>query len=359
MTPDFWKGKRVFLTGHTGFKGSWLSLWLQKLGANLTGYALPPPTTPSLFDVANVAKGMTSLTGDIRDLSALKQVVQDVQPEIMIHMAAQSLVRASYEAPVETYGTNVMGTVHLLEAVRHTPRIKAVVIVTTDKCYENKEWMWGYRENDPMGGYDPYSSSKGCAELVTAAYRASFFSPENYKNHGVSIATVRAGNVIGGGDWSKDRLIPDILKAFGEGKSASIRNPHAVRPWQDVLDPLRGYLMLAEKLYVEGPAYAEAWNFGPLEDDVRPVSWIADQLKNLWSGGAAWTSVSPDLLPEAHSLKLDASKAMHQLGWRPAIRLPAALDHIVTWHRLFMDKADMREATWEQIHHYEKSFVES
>src|SRR3989338_6942999 len=246
VTPDFWRGKRVFLTGHTGFKGGWLSLWLQSLGAEVTGFALTPPTNPSLFEVANVAGGMKSIIGDIRDLDALERAMKESNPEIVIHMAAQPLVRYSYVNPVETYATNVMGTVHLFEAVRKAGSVKAVVNITTDKCYENREWEWGYRENEPMGGYDPYSNSKGCAELVTSAYRLSFFNPVDYSKHGVALASVRAGNVIGGGDWAQDRLIPDIISAFSEGRPVVIRNPHAVRPWQHVLEPLRGYVTLAE-----------------------------------------------------------------------------------------------------------------
>jgi CDP-glucose 4,6-dehydratase len=256
VNPAFWKGRRVFLTGHTGFKGSWLSLWLQQLGANVTGYSLLPPTSPSLFESANVADGMVSLYGDIRNLDALKEAVQRARPEIVFHMAAQSLVRLSYNQPVETYSTNVMGTVHLLESVRLTPGVCSVVNVTTDKCYENKEWEWGYRENEPMGGYDPYSNSKGCAELVTSAYRSSFFNANAYATHGVALASVRAGNVIGGGDWAKDRLIPDILAAFEKSQPVEIRNPQATRPWQHVMEPLRGYLTLAERLCTEGSEFA-------------------------------------------------------------------------------------------------------
>jgi len=286
MHSDFWRGKRVFLTGHTGFKGSWLSLWLQSLGAELYGFALSPPTFPSLFEEARIADGMTSIKGDIRDLDFFIQAMRDAKPEIVIHMAAQPLVRYSYQNPIETYATNVMGTIHMLEAVRATPTVRAVVNITTDKCYENKEWVWGYREDDPMGGYDPYSSSKGCAELVTAAYRSSFFNPESYEKHGVALATVRAGNVIGGGDWAQDRLIPDTLAAFERGEPVCIRNPQAIRPWQHVLEPLRGYLLLAEKLFHAGSAYAEGWNFGPADHDCRPVDWIVALLAEEWGKGA-------------------------------------------------------------------------
>lgn len=282
MNPFFWQGKRVFLTGHTGFKGSWLSLWLQHMGAELTGFALAPATSPNLYALANIERGLDSHIGDVRDFPALVDSITAARPEIVIHMAAQAFVRASYDFPVETYATNVMGTVHLLEAVRRVGGVKAVVIVTTDKCYENREWNWGYRENEAMGGHDPYSSSKGCAELVSAAYRSSYFDPVAYSEHRVALATARAGNVIGGGDWSLDRLIPDILRAFAEQKAVQIRNPNAIRPWQHVLEPLHGYLTLAELLYEQGSKYAEGWNFGPIESDAKPVKWIVAELAKAW-----------------------------------------------------------------------------
>jgi CDP-glucose 4,6-dehydratase len=356
MQTDFWRGKRVFLTGHTGFKGSWLSLWLQNLGANLTGYSLSPPSCPSLFEEARVADGMTSIEGDIRDLDNLIKVMQAAQPEIVIHMAAQPLVRYSYQNPVDTYATNVMGTVHMLEAVRATPTIRAVVNITTDKCYENKEWVWGYRENDPMGGYDPYSSSKGCAELVSAAYRSSFFNPESYEKHGVALATVRAGNVIGGGDWAQDRLIPDTLAAFEHGKPVCIRIPNAIRPWQHVLEPLHGYLLLAEKLFQTGPAYAEGWNFGPADHDCRPVGWIVELLAKEWGKDARWEI---DVLPQPHEanfLKLDSSKAMARLGWRPIWDLKRALQSIVTWHQARLAGADLKAFSLGQILEYTSTY---
>ena len=353
MTPGFWRGKRVFLTGHTGFKGSWLSLWLQQLGAQVTGYALQPPTDPSLFEAAHVAKGMVSHIGDIRDGEGLAAAMGRAKPEIVIHMAAQPLVRQSYVDPVETYSTNVMGTVHLLEAVRRTPGVRAVVNVTTDKCYENREWVWGYRENEPMGGFDPYSSSKGCAELVTSAYRNSFFPAQKHAEHHVALASARAGNVIGGGDWAKDRLIPDILAGFSRGEPVLVRSPHAIRPWQHVLEPLRGYLVLAEKLYTDGPAFAEAWNFGPLGDDARPVEWIARELANRWGEGAAWRVSGGDHPHEASYLKLDISKAGHRLDWHPALRLSEALDLIVDWARGQQQGRDVRELTLRQIAGYE------
>ena len=300
MNPVFWKDKRVLITGHTGFKGSWLSLWLQSMGAKVVGYALAPPTNPSLFEVARVGLGMTSVIGDIRDLVHLQVVLTEHQPEIVIHMAAQPLVRYSYLEPVETYSTNVMGTVNLLEAVRHTKSVKAVVNVTSDKCYENREWVWGYRENEAMGGYDPYSNSKGCAELVTAAYRSSYFHPEKYKEHGVAIGSGRAGNVVGGGDWAEDRLIPDMMRAISQGKPVSIRNLGSIRPWQHVLEPLSGYLLLAQELYGNGPEFAEAWNFGPNEDDAKPVAWILDNLTKTWGDGATWKLDGGDHPHEAH-----------------------------------------------------------
>lgn len=359
MNPMFWSGRRVFLTGHTGFKGSWLSLWLQQLGADVTGYALPPPTHPSLFEVADVAQGMTSVIGDIRDGVMLAKAMRQAVPDVVIHMAAQPLVRRSYRDPVETYSTNVMGTVHLLEAIRQTPSVRAVVNVTTDKCYENKEWVWGYRESEPMGGFDPYSSSKGCAELVTAAYRNSFFNPEKYNEHQVALATARAGNVIGGGDWADDRLIPDILAAFEKAQPVVIRNPHATRPWQHVLEPLRGYLMLAEKLCTQGTAFAEGWNFGPHSDDARPVEWIVRQLAQKWSDGASWKIDAGDHPHEANYLKLDISKAGHRLNWQPVMRLDQALGLIVDWSREKRAGADMRVLTQMQIQAYQAQAIAS
>lgn len=353
MNAAFWSGRKVFLTGHTGFKGGWLSLWLQQLGAQVTGYALPPPTNPSLFDMAQVAQGMTSIIGDIRDGAALAKAMHEAAPDIVIHMAAQPLVRRSYANPVETYSTNIMGTVHLLEAVRQTPSVRAVVNVTTDKCYDNREWVWGYRESEPMGGFDPYSSSKGCAELVSAAYRNSFFSAQKHSEHQVALATARAGNVIGGGDWAEDRLIPDILAAFEKDRPVVIRNPHATRPWQHVLEPLRGYLMLAEKLCTEGPAFAEGWNFGPHSDDARPVDWIVRRLAQQWPGGASWQIDAGEHPHEANYLKLDISKAGHRLHWQPVMRLEQTLGLIVEWAREKQAGADMRALTQAQIQAYQ------
>jgi CDP-glucose 4,6-dehydratase len=351
----FWKDKRVLLTGHTGFKGSWLSLWLQSMGAQVVGYALAPPTNPSLFEVADVAKGMTSIVGDIRDLEHLRRVFAEHKPEIVIHMAAQALVRYSYIEPVETYSTNVMGTVNLLEAIRTAAGVKAVVNVTSDKCYENREWVWGYRENEAMGGFDPYSNSKGCAELVTAAYRNSFFHPEKYKEHGVALASGRAGNVIGGGDWAGDRLIPDIVRAIMQSKPVNIRSPHAIRPWQHVLEPLSGYLELAQKLFEEGPTCAEGWNFGPNDEDAKPVQWIVEKLTQAWGEGASWTLDGGEHPHEAHYLKLDCSKAKMRLDWHPRWHLEDALASIIEWHRAHRDGKDMRELSLRQIGVYNNS----
>lgn len=358
--PAFWKGKRIFITGHTGFKGSWLSLWLQSLGAEVSGYALAPATTPALFDLARVGDGMTSTFGDIRDLPGLSAALQTSQPEIVIHMAAQALVRASYADPVATYGTNVMGTVHLLEAVRTTPDVRAVVVVTSDKCYENREWLWGYREDEPMGGVDPYSNSKGCSELVVSAYRRSFFHPERHKEHGVALASARAGNVIGGGDWAEDRLVPDVLRAIEASQPAIIRSPGAVRPWQHVLEPLSGYLTLAEALVQQGPAFAEGWNFGPFDADARPVAGVVGALTQAWGEGATYrVEASGAALHEAHLLKLDISKARARLHWRPRWDLGTCLASIVQWHRAHLAGADMRDVTLKQISAYETGALPS
>jgi CDP-glucose 4,6-dehydratase len=333
VTPGFWRGRRVFLTGHTGFKGSWLALWLQHMGALVTGYALVPSDGPSLFSQAAVGDSLHSIMGDVRDLDLLQSAMQTSEPEVVIHMAAQALVRESYAKPVDTYSTNVMGTVHVLEAVRYTPSVRAVVNVTTDKCYENHEWIWGYRENEAMGGFDPYSSSKGCSELVTAAYRNSFFSAETYASHGVALASARAGNVIGGGDYAKDRLIPDIVTAFAQRKSVFIRQPNAIRPWQHVLEPLRGYLSLAEKLHAEGPTFASAWNFGPRLDDTQTVQWMVEHLAKLWGPSAQW-QLDPGAHPhEAHSLRLDITKARQLLQWEPVLNLSTALSMVVQWYQ--------------------------
>jgi len=348
VTPSFWQGKRVLLTGHTGFKGSWLSLWLQSMGANLRGVALAPPTTPALFDVARVADGMDHRIADIRDFAAVSAQIESFSPEIVIHMAAQPLVRYSYQEPIETYATNVMGTVHVLEAARRAGSVRAMVNVTTDKCYENREWVWGYREDEPMGGHDPYSNSKGCAELVSSAYRRSFMQTE-----GIALGTARAGNVIGGGDWADDRLMPDILRALERNAPVEIRNPHAIRPWQHVLEPLSGYLILAERLLEDtGAAYAEGWNFGPSDSDARPVQWIVEELCADWGQGATWRQQPGDHPHEATYLKLDISKARQRLHWEPRWSLHTALARITDWHRAWLQGADMRAQCLDQISQY-------
>lgn len=352
MNQNFWHGKRVLLTGHTGFKGSWLSLWLQRLGTELIGYSLEPPTEPNLFTLSSVSNGMTSILGDVRDLDHLSRVISEQQPEIVIHMAAQALVRSSYKQPVETYATNVMGTVNLLEAVRQSDRVRVALIVTSDKCYENQEWVWGYRENDPMGGYDPYSSSKGCAELVTAAYRNSFFHPASYEQHGVAIASARAGNVIGGGDWAKDRLVPDILRAAIAKEPIIIRNPKATRPWQHVLEPLSGYLTLAERLYQDGPRFVGGWNFAPNDEAVRSVEWVVEQLLMRWADHAGWQQDQASQPHEAHLLKLDCTKAKSYLGWHPTLDLSTALDWIVEWTKMWHQARNIRQITEKQILNY-------
>lgn len=349
VNPRFWKGVRVFVTGHTGFKGSWISLWLQAVGAQVTGYALRPNTDPSLFEIARVAEGMVSLYGDVRDLDRLEKALQRARPTVVIHMAAQPLVRDSYSIPVETFSTNVMGTVNLLQAVRSTPDVRAVVNVTTDKCYENREWLWGYREDDRLGGYDPYSSSKGCAELVTSAFRRSFFNSEDQSVQGVAVASVRAGNVIGGGDWARDRLIPDAIRAFQRNDIVDIRSPKSIRPWQHVLEPLRGYLMLAERLVEKGREFAEAWNFGPNDEDAKPVEWIVKHLAREWGKEAKWSTVAGDHPHEAAFLKLDISKAKSRLGWRPVLSIEDALVGSVAWYRQYYAGSDMRKFTESQI----------
>lgn len=347
VKPHFWRGKRVLITGHTGFKGSWLSLWLQSMGATLRGVALPPPTTPSLFEVAQLSNYMEHRIIDIRDYVALKAEFDDFQPEIIIHMAAQALVRLSYSEPVETYATNVLGTAHVLEAARHLRSLKAIVNVTTDKCYENQEWSWGYRENDTLGGHDPYSSSKACAELVSAAYRNSFL-----KAAGIAMATVRAGNVIGGGDWARDRLVPDALRALQANEPILIRNPDAIRPWQHVLEPLRGYLLLAERLFTNGSLDAEAWNFGPRDEDAKPVKWVVEHLCRAWGRDASW-HIQPGQHPhEAHFLKLDTSKVRQRLNWHPQMSLQSALSYICEWHRAWLGGQDAREISLNQIQRF-------
>lgn len=347
MKPNFWRGKRVFVSGHTGFKGGWLCLWLQSMGAEVHGYALQAPTEPNFFTVACVDNGMaSSIIADIRDYERLLAAIKDARPEIVLHLAAQPLVRYSYQNPVETFSVNVMGVVHLLEAVRAIGGVRAVVNVTTDKCYENREWPWGYRENEPMGGYDPYSSSKGCAELVTAAYRNSFFAEP-----GAAVATARAGNVIGGGDWAADRLLPDFLRAIDAGAALTIRSPGAIRPWQHVLEPLSGYLTLAEQLCQHGSVFAEPWNFGPADEDAQTVGWIVKHLASR-NPGMAWHCDTPSQLHEANYLKLDSSKARTQLAWKPRWRLPTALDKTLAWHQAWRSRQDMHAFSLAQISEY-------
>ncbi len=350
MNSNFWQGKRVLITGHTGFKGSWLSLWLSQLGAHVSGYSLAPPTSPSNFVTSRVAEKLhTSIEADIRDLDAITNCIAKLQPEIVFHMAAQPLVRQSYQNPVETFQTNIIGTVNVLEAIRQSPSAKAVVVITSDKCYENREWVWGYREDEPMGGHDPYSSSKGCTELVTASYRSSYFAPSDYSRHGVGVATVRAGNVIGGGDWSADRLIPDLLKAHAQRAELVIRNPMAIRPWQFVLEPLGGYLTLAERLYEDGAQYAEAWNFGPSESDAIPVEALIQRLSTCLDGGIRYQVNSDPVLHEAMLLKLDCSKASARLVWRPRTAINDTLQLIADWQNSLLSGQNMQAVSLAQI----------
>jgi CDP-glucose 4,6-dehydratase len=353
VNSSFWKDKQVLITGHTGFKGSWLSFWLHSMGANVIGYSLPPPTHPNLFDILHLADKVTSIIGDVRDFEHLRTVITNYQPTIIFHLAAQPLVRYSYSYPIETYATNVMGTVHLLEAVRQVGQVKVVINVTSDKCYQNREWIWGYRENEPMGGYDPYSSSKGCAELVTTAFQNAFFNTTDFAKQGTALASVRAGNVIGGGDWAEDRLIPDIIRAFMAGQPVIIRHPQAIRPWQHVLEPLSGYLLLAQKLGKNGPQYAEAWNFGPNENDAKPVIWIVDYLTKIWGNNVNWKADIQTKHPhEAHYLKLDCSKAKSKLAWYPKWDIKTALNTTVDWYKAYQQKKDMYLIMVEQIHAY-------
>jgi CDP-glucose 4,6-dehydratase len=352
--PDFWRGRRVFLTGHTGFKGSWLSLWLSDLGADITGYSLAPPTDPSLFESARVGQLVRHIEADVRDLDRLHAAMREARPEVVFHLAAQPLVRLSYDEPVETFATNVMGTVNVLEAVRRTGGVRSAVIVTTDKCYENQEHGRPFGETDPMGGHDPYSSSKGCAELVVSAYRRSFFDPALLADHGTGVASGRAGNVIGGGDWADNRLVPDIVRALLSKQRPVIRYPDSIRPWQHVLEPLRGYIMLAERLHAGEGAFAEGWNFGPAQADAMPVSAIADQLTGLWGNAGGWERTDAPQRHEAGALRLDVSKADRVLGWRPALPLSEALSLVMDWHRRTDAGEDARSATIDQIRAYRR-----
>jgi CDP-glucose 4,6-dehydratase len=350
VDKNFWVGKKVFLTGHTGFKGSWMSLWLQSMGAIVKGYSLKPNTTPNLYTVTSLDTVMDSEIGDIRDLNQITKSMTDFNPDVLIHMAAQPLVRLSYQEPVDTYTTNVIGTVNVLEAARKCTNLKAIVSVTTDKCYENKEWEWGYRESEPMGGHDPYSSSKGCAELVTSAYRRSFFSAE----HTASLASARAGNVIGGGDWAEDRLIPDILRAFEKSEPVVIRNPLSTRPWQHVLEPLSGYLVLAQELFLNGDDFAEGWNFGPKDEDCKSVSWILDKIVTYWGNNASWNLDKNNNPHEAGFLKLDCSKASNRLKWNPKWNLELTLKSIVDWHQIYTNGGDLKKQCLKEINNYSK-----
>jgi CDP-glucose 4,6-dehydratase len=346
VEPAFWRGRRVLLTGHTGFKGGWLSLWLQALGADCVGLSIDVPTEPSLYRLARLDESMEWITADVRDFEAVRVAVERTRPEIVVHMAAQSLVRRSFVDPRETYETNVMGTVNVLEAVRAQGDVRVVVNVTSDKCYENREWEWGYREDEPMGGHDPYSNSKGCAELVTSAYRRSFFESGETR-----LASARAGNVIGGGDWGEDRLIPDLMRAVLAGETLRVRNPGAVRPWQHVLNPLSGYLLLAQVLW-DAPSLAGGWNFGPGDDDAQRVSWIVERVAERWPGGVR---SEPDPRPaphEAQQLKLDSSRARARLGWRPRWDLATGIDAVVEWYSAYADSSDAREITLAQIERF-------
>lgn len=348
MNRDFWRGKRVLLTGHSGFKGGWLSLWLSEMEAEVHGYSLAPLTHPNLFSAIKLEDRISSsVIGDIRDADGLSAATGRAKPDIVLHLAAQPLVRHSYVDPVETYAVNVMGTVNLFEAVRRVGTVRAMVNVTTDKCYENREWVWPYRENEAIGGFDPYSSSKACSELVTSAYRQSFFAQQ-----GVQVATARAGNVIGGGDWAKDRLVPDFLRSIDAGKTLVIRSPNAIRPWQHVLEPLAGYLMLAEQLYEQGGDMAGAWNFGPDDSDARSVQWIVKRLCNQVAG-ASWSCGSAPQPHEANSLKLDSSKAKVRLGWSPRWDLATALEKTLAWHQTWKSGSNMTDYTLTQISDYE------
>jgi CDP-glucose 4,6-dehydratase len=348
VTPAFWKGRRVLVTGHTGFKGGWLSLWLESLGAKVTGLALAPQT-PGFFHAVDLGRGVASVIGDIRDYSVVERSVREASPEVIFHLAAQSLVRASYRDPVANYATNVMGTVHVLEAARHASSVRATVVVTSDKCYENREWLWGYRESDRLGGHDPYSSSKACAEIVSSAYLRSFIQNSDTKS-GIGLATVRAGNVIGGGDWAEDRLLPDVVRAISLGKDPVIRNPSAVRPWQHVLEPLRGYLMLAERLAGGDAAkFSGAWNFGPRDEDARPVGWLVERFQELWGQPRKWRRDESQQPHEAGQLRLDASKARFSLGWEATTDAVQALKLTVAWYQGQAAGKDMRQLSLAQI----------
>jgi CDP-glucose 4,6-dehydratase len=352
VSNSVWKGRRVFVTGHTGFKGSWLTLWLHQMGATVCGYSLAPPSQPNLFEIARIQDVTEHIEADVCDPHRLKSAMQAFSPDVVLHLAAQSLVRRSYAEPALTYATNVMGTVNVLESIRQTESVRAAVMITTDKCYENREWQWGYRENDRLGGHDPYSNSKACAELVSAAYRDSFFADGALRRHRASVATARAGNVIGGGDWACDRLIPDLMRGFVAREKVLIRNPDAIRPWQHVLEPVRGYLQLAERLLAGEEEFASAWNFGPAEEDARPVRWIVEKIASQWSPTASWTLDEGPHPHEATYLKLDCARARNLLGWSPLLNLSDTLQLIVEWYKHWQSGSDMQQVTLDQITAY-------
>ncbi len=354
MSPSFWNGKKVFITGHTGFKGGWLSLWLISLGAKVTGYALAPCSTPSFFELANLKKMLVNIEGDIRDFDQLSKALYESQPQFIFHLAAQSLVAQSYDEPLETYKTNVMGTVNLLECVRKMKNPCSLVNVTSDKCYENKEWHWGYREIDALGGFDPYSNSKACSEFVSESYRSSFFNESEFQNHKVALATARAGNVVGGGDWAKNRLVPDVLKALENSRAVQLRHPGSVRPWQHVLEPLYGYLLLAEKLDRAGPQFAKAWNFGPNKNDIHSVADLVKKLCEMWGSPQTWNVQVSEFSHEAIYLSLDTSLAQKELGWKPLMNTYKALQLTVEWEKLRLSGVDVLETSLQQISNYQK-----
>ncbi|WP_417897206.1 CDP-glucose 4,6-dehydratase [Bacillus haimaensis] len=356
VNEKFWEGKKVFVTGHTGFKGSWLSLWLHSLGAHVTGYALAPPTNPSLYDLCGLSHSIDSIFGDIRDQGKLQKAIKKADPDIVFHLAAQPIVQQSYQEPVSTYEINVMGTIYLLDSIkilaRNGSKKRAIINVTSDKCYLNQEWYWGYRETDQLGGFDPYSNSKACSELVTSSYRNSFFNSKTFSTHGVGIATARAGNVIGGGDWAKDRLVPDCIKALLKGEEVKVRNPLAVRPWQHVLEPLNGYMILGEKLYLNGQIYGDAWNFGPCEENSKSVEWVVKNLIAKWDRHASYEIEQGSYSHETKILRLDSSKAIQGLGWRPRWNIDEAITRIIEWTLAYREGKDLNAICLEQINEY-------
>ena len=348
MNPSFWNNKRVLITGHTGFKGSWLSIWLNKLGAEIIGFSNSITTTPSLYELSGINSDIISEIGDIRNLDTVKTIFSQYKPQIVIHMAAQSLVGPSYDDPVETYSTNVMGTVNLFECIRKSDDASVIINVTSDKCYENKETLNGYVETDELGGHDPYSNSKACSELVTSSFRNSFFNDPSNK---INLASVRSGNIIGGGDWSKNRLVPDIMKSLQEEFTLKIRNPDGIRPWQHVLDPLHGYLILAEHLWDSNSKFSEAWNFGPDQNSIKPVSWIIDKISENWGSPVNWEKSIQDF-HETHVLSLNCSKSKSELNWNPKLNLIDSIKWTVDWYKEFYNKSDMRKITEKQINDF-------